>query len=88
MKRCVEESFALAKAFDGSTTNHDLKSSMRFLFNPKDVVTHDTAGVGAAESVDNVLTVKIKSESGKQHKHIKRVLDYWNKVKEEKVGEE
>ena len=88
MERCVEESFALARAFDSSSDNRDLKSSMRFLFNPKDVVTHDTAGVGAVESVDNVLMVKIKSEHGKQHKNVKRVLDYWNKIKEEKSGEE
>lgn len=83
MEECVRQAYDLAVAFDKSYAPLELADSIKFFFTKHNIHSRDTTGLGAVQGIDNILNVKIKDDKGKNIKPVKKVLDYWEKVKEE-----
>ncbi|RKM56896.1 helix-turn-helix domain-containing protein [Butyrivibrio sp. CB08] len=81
MNKCVKKAYKLAREYDTACDVDDLNSSIKFLFTKSKIVTHDTTGKGAIDSIDNILQYRFRGNDGKIPRQIAAVKKAWDALK-------
>nr|MCR5585502.1 helix-turn-helix domain-containing protein [Lachnospiraceae bacterium] len=85
MKKCVEEAYALAKAFDDSKVRSEVTDAIKYVYFSKDMVsTHDSIGPSAESGIEALFKRKHEALTEKNAKYLSIVADYWNEIKNKK----